>query len=434
MSERAIDSPPIPIAVSAVGRVIAQARVPLYRNALVLMVTSGVTAALGFIFWALVARLYPPAQVGLASATISSALFLATFAQLGLPYALVRFGSGAGADRPTLMTTVVLVVTAAAAGAGVLFVAGLDLWAPALAGLAERPLLGAIVIALAGLTAASTVLGYVAVASRDTRPSLAGGTTQGVIKILLVVGFALTLSRLGFEVVGAWLVATAAAVLAQAWLLRAHLAPRVSLRALRLGTFLHYSAGNYLGDLTWHAPVLLFPLLVVGLLGAEANAYFYVGWAIAGLLAAIPAAATNSLLAEGSHSYEETAAHLRKAVGLTLALLLPAIALCWLAAPLILQLFGPAYAANSTDTLRILSFAALPLSLNLLHLTVARIERRIRRLLAISVATGGGTVLLGAVLAAQLGVTGIALGYLVAQSVAATVLTAEWWLRGGARS
>jgi O-antigen/teichoic acid export membrane protein len=428
MSERAVDGPPFPAANSTLGRVIAQARVPLYRNALVLMVTSGVTAALGFVFWTLVARLYPPAEVGLASATISSALFLATFAQLGLPYALVRFGPGAGADRPILMTTVVLVVTTVAAGAGLLFVAGLDVWAPALAGLAERPLLGAIVIALAGLTGASAVLGYVAVASRDTRPSLAGGATQGVIKILLVVGFALTLSRLGFDIVGAWLVGTAAAVLAQVWLLRAHLAPRVSLRALRLGTFLHYSAGNYLSDLTWNAPALLFPLLVVGLLGAEANAYFYVGWAIAGLLAAIPAAAANSLLAEGSHSYEETAAHLRKAVGLTLALLLPAIALCWLAAPLILALFGPAYAANSTDTLRILSLAALPLSLNLLHLTVARIERRIRRLLGIAIATGGGTLLLGAVLAAQLGVEGIAIGYLVAQSVVATALTARWWL------
>ncbi len=434
MSERAIERTPPPVATSALGRVIARARVPLYRNALVLMVNSGVTAALGFVFWALAARFYEPAQVGLASATISSALFLGTLAQLGLPYALVRFGPAAGAERSALMTTGVLVATLTAATAGVIFVAGLDIWAPALAALAGRPLLGAVVIALAAATSALTILGYVAVATRDTRPALAGGATQGVIKILLVVGFALTLSRLGFDIVGAWLVATAAAVLAQAWLLRAHLAPRVSLRTLRLGTLLRYSAGNYLGDLAWTAPALLFPLVVVGLRGAEANAYFYVAWAIAGLLAAIPAAVASSLLAEGSHASGEMAAHMRRAFGLTLALLVPAIALGVIAAPLVLQLFGSTYAAKGTDALRVLCLATLPLSVNLLHLTAARIERRVRRVLAIAVATGGGALLLGAVLAGQFGVEGIALGYLTVQSLAAAALTAQWWLSGEARA
>lgn len=434
MSERAIDRTPPPVATTAMGRVVARARLPLYRNALVLMVNSGVTAALGFVFWTLAARLYEPAQVGLASATISSALFLSTLAQLGLPYALVRFGPTAGAERSALMTTGVLVATVTAATAGVIFVAGLDLWAPALAALAERPLLGAVVIALAAATAALTILGYVAVAARDTRPALAGGASQGIIKGLLVVAFAFTLSRLGVAIVGAWLLATAAAVALQSWLLRQQLASRASLRTLRLETLLHYSVGNYLGDLAWAAPALLFPLIVVGLRGAEANAYFYVAWAIAGLLAAIPAAVASSLLAEGSHASAETGAHLRRAFGLTLALLAPAIALGLLAAPFVLHLFGPAYAAKGSDTLRILCLAALPLGVNLLHLTVARIEHRVRRVIAIASGTGGGALLLGAGLAGPLGAEGIALGYLAVQSVMAATLTAQWWLSGEARA
>ena len=81
-----------------VSRVLSRARVPLYANALVLMGNTGLSAGLGFIFWALAARLYPPDQVGLASATISAAVFIATLAQLGLPTALIRFSPDAGAD------------------------------------------------------------------------------------------------------------------------------------------------------------------------------------------------------------------------------------------------------------------------------------------------------------------------------------------------
>ena len=41
--------------MTMVTRMIDRARLPLYRNALVLMVNSGITAGLGFVFWALTA-------------------------------------------------------------------------------------------------------------------------------------------------------------------------------------------------------------------------------------------------------------------------------------------------------------------------------------------------------------------------------------------
>ncbi len=416
-----------------VARTVARARAPLYANALVLMGNSGVTAGLGFVFWTLAARLYPPAEVGLASAAISAALFLATLAMLGLPYALVRFSPSAGADRAVLTSTVLLVVTAASAVAGGIFMAAVDAWAPALNGLAPRPPLAAGVITLAALTGAAGMLVFVAVSARDARPALAGGVTQGVVKCALILAFALSLPRLGFELLVAWLLGTAAAVLLEVWLMRALIAPRVDLRLLGLG-FMHYSAGNYVGDLAWAAPGLLFPLLVVGQLGAEANAYFYVAWAIATLLVGIAYAVASSLLAEGSHARGDPGEHIPRAFGLTLALVVPAIGLCWIGAPLLLSLFGTRYAANGVDTLRLLSLAALPTSLNILHLTVARVDRATWRILGITAATGGGALLLGAALASVQGVTGIALGYLAAQTAVASVLTTEWWLRRGARS
>jgi O-antigen/teichoic acid export membrane protein len=434
MNEPVADPDTSPIARTIAARAVALVRVPLYRNALVLMGSAGFAAGLGFLFWAIAARLYPPAQLGLASATISSALFVTTVAQFGLPYALVRFSPSAGPGRAVLTSTVVLVVTLAGAVAGGIFIAGMNAWAPALDEVAPRPVLAAAVMALAGATGASTVLVYVAIGDRDTRPALVGGLTHGVVKSALIIVFAMLSARLGFAVVFAWLLGTAAAVLVQLWLLRAQFEPRVDLQLLRLGSFLRYSAGNYAGDLAWTAPGLLFPLLVVGLLGAEANAYFYVAWAIAGLLAGIPTAVASSLLAEGSHSHSETGEHLRRALILTLVIVVPAVAICWVGAQALLSLFGTPYAAKGVDELRLLSLAAVPLSLNVLYLAVARVDRAMRRILGITAATGGGALLLGAALAPQQGAAGIALAYLAAQTTMAIALTTEWWLRGRARS
>jgi O-antigen/teichoic acid export membrane protein len=411
------------------ARALARARLPLFANAFVLLGNSGVTAALGFLFWTLAARLYPPAEVGLASAAISSALFVATLAQLGLPYALIRFAPSAGLRRPVLTSTVVVVVTLASALGAVIFVAGADIWAFALREMAPPLVLAAAIVALGAATGASIVLVYVAVGARDARPALAAGITQGVVKSVLIVLFAATFARLGLAVLLAWLIATIAAVLLQLGLVRALLAARVDFHLLRLGSFLRYSAGNYAGDLAWAAPGLLFPLLVVGTLGAEENAYFYVAWAVASLLVAIPSAVATSFLAEGSGAHGATGPHLRRAFGLALVLVVPAIVVCWAGAPVLLGLFGAPYAANGVETLRLLAIAALPLSLNILHLTAARVDRMMRRIIGIASATGGGALVIGAALVQQYGAVGIALGYLVAHLMVATILTAEWWLR-----
>ncbi len=397
------------------------------------MGNSGLTAGLGFVFWALAARAYPPAELGLASAAISSALFIATVSLLGLPYALVRFAPSAVGGLAVVTSTIASVVTLVSAIAGIIFMAGIHTWAPSLGALAPIPLLALAVITLAAATGASTVLVYASVSARDTRPALAGGVVQGVVKSALVLGFAIVFSHAGFAVVLAWLLGTLAAVSVQLWLLRAQIARRVDLQLLRRATFLRYSAGNWAGDLAWTAPGLLFPLVVVTLLGAEANAYFFVAWAIAALLVGIPTAVASSLLAEGSHADGETDEHLRRAVRFTLPLVLMAIAVCFVGAPMLLGLFGVRYASEGVDTLRLLSLAAMPLSLNLLYLTVARVEHNIRRIVAVAAVTGGGAMILGVGLIPALGETGIALGYLIAHCLVAIPLTIEWLVRGQAR-
>jgi O-antigen/teichoic acid export membrane protein len=426
----ALIAPP-PETDSPFANLVAHARHPLVWNALVLILNSGLAAGLGFVFWALAARLYSAEQLGLASAAISSALFVATLTQFGLPYALVRFAPPDPHDRAVLATTVVAAGAGAAALGGILFVVGLDVWATELVGFVPLPVLALGLASLAAATCASTVLVFVAVGARDTRPALIGGIAHGAVKAGMVTVFAIMAAGLGFGILVAWLIGTLAAVGVQAWWLRANLAARVNFGLLRLGSFLHYSAGNYIGDLAWSAPALLLPLVVLSTVGAEANAYFFVAWSIASLLVAIPTAIANSLLAEGSHTGSDMGAHFRRAFRMTLIVMLPATALWWVFAPLLLGLFGPSYASEGVDTLRVLSLGALPLGVVLLYLTRARVHREMRRVLVITSVTGGSALVLGAVLVGSAGATGAALGFLIANTIVAAALVLESWLFAG---
>lgn len=419
---------PPPETDSPIARLVAHARRPLYWNALVLILNSGLAAGLGFVFWALAARLYPAEQVGLAAAAISSSVFVATLTQFGLPYALVRFSPHDRRDRAALATTVVVAAAAAGTLGGILFVAGLDIWAAQLVGFVPLPVLAVGMASLAAATCASTVLMFVAVGARDTRPALIGGIAHGAAKSGMVLVLAIAAVGFGFGIVVAWLIGTIAAVAVQVWLLRANLAARVDFGLLRLGRFLHYSAGNYLGDLAWSAPGLLLPLVVLATVGAEANAYFYVAWSVASLLVAIPTAIASSLLAEGSHAGGEIGDHFQHAFRLTLLVMVPATALWCASAPLLLSLFGSFYASEGVVTLRLLSLAALPLSIVLLYLMRARVHQEMRRVLVITGVTGGGALVLGTLFVSFGGATGTALGFLLANTIVAAALMLESWL------
>jgi O-antigen/teichoic acid export membrane protein len=63
----------------------------LFRTAGVLMLNTGLTAALGFGFWILAARLYSPQEVGVNSAIIAILVTVSTLAQVNLGSVFVRF-------------------------------------------------------------------------------------------------------------------------------------------------------------------------------------------------------------------------------------------------------------------------------------------------------------------------------------------------------
>ena len=54
------------------------------------MATAALSQGLGFVFWILVARLYPTAEVGIAVTLSVTLMFLANAGTLGLGFGLIR--------------------------------------------------------------------------------------------------------------------------------------------------------------------------------------------------------------------------------------------------------------------------------------------------------------------------------------------------------
>ena len=106
---------------------------PLHKNAIYLMMNHLVTSGLGFIFWMIVARYYPPEEVGLASVIISSMLLIAILGNLGFGIGLIRFLPNAKIKDANEMINSCFTISGIFTSVLILiFLLGLNIWSPGL--------------------------------------------------------------------------------------------------------------------------------------------------------------------------------------------------------------------------------------------------------------------------------------------------------------
>ena len=183
----------------------------------------------------------------------------------------------------------------------------------------------------------------------------------------------------------------------------------------------HFSLANYGASLFRAVPGLILPLMVVNLLGAESNAYFYIGWATGSVLFMIPMVVSFSLFVEGSHSSEQLKRDTRRSFKLILLLLVPAIIIVFLLGDKILALFGAAYSENATRLLWVLAASALPVSINHVYLSIKRVEMRMKSVIRLVVFTAFVTLALSYFLLPQMGILGAGVAWLIGQGVVAVI-------------
>ena len=399
-------------------------RVSLYRNAAYLMLTSGVNSLAGFVFWAVAARLYPVEGVGLASAAISAMGLLALLSTLGMDYSLIRFLPRSGDKASTILNSCLTLSGLVSLVLAAVFLAGIKLWSPALLRVQQNPVFFVSFIIFVVAAVYRIFAERTFVAGRRSGFALTQGLVFGLLRFIPLVALAPLFDVFG--IFASWGIGLGLAAIVSIPFLLPRVQPGYrpvpTIDRKAIGSMMQFSFANYGANIFWAIPILGLPIMVVNLLGAEANAYFYVGWALGYLLVNIPVTVSLSLFAEGSHNEEQMGHNISRSLKLIL-LLIPVIAVAFAVGNKVLSVFGSAYAESATTLLWVLAVSAIPAGLNHTYFTVRRVQKRMRYVIGLSAFIAAGTMLLSYLLLPLMGIVGAGVGWLIPQTIVAVAVT-----------
>jgi O-antigen/teichoic acid export membrane protein len=372
--------------------------------------------------------------VGRNVVAINALTSIGAVAQLNLQSTLIRFVQPAGRHTRRLVVGIYLVSAAVAVVLAGAFLLLLPHIAPQLAFLRDSPGMVTWFVASAAIWSIMILEDGVLTGLRKTPWVPVENAGFSLLKVGIIVPFVALFPVAGIYM--SWTVAALATVVptniylfARAISQHQRLAGdsgNVSIRDLR-----SYVPYDFLGNLWWQGLILVLPLIVISQSGAATSAYFSLAWLIASLLYLVSLSIGDSLVVELSIDASDFEAQCRQVMVHLLKILVPAVALLVLAAPWILRIFGPSYAAG-TGTLRLLGLSALPFIVTGTAVSAARGQRRTRQAMAVF---GGLFVLivpLGFGLVSVAGINGMALAVLIGQSALASILllARHWWMRG----
>ena len=183
-----------------------------------------------------------------------------------------------------------------------------------------------------------------------------------------------------------------------------------------------FTALTYVGGLFWLAATMLPQVLILNILGPDDSAYFSISWVITTMLYVISTNMGSSIVVESAGDPRRLARAARTVLRDTGKLLIGAVAVLLLAAPLVLRLFGPNYPGHATLLLRLLALSALPNLITSTALAAFRVRRRVGMVVLVYGALFALVFGLCVVLVPAMGLAGMGMAWLLAQLVVAGAL------------
>lgn len=407
-------------------------RDPLLRNGHALTLSSLASSVVGLAYWGAAAHEYSPTSLGRNSVAISLIMFLAGIAELNLMSALTRFLPVAG--RRSVRFVVLVYLTSFSVG---LILSGIALLlvriaVPGLHFLVASPGAAAWFVTSTACWAIFVLQDSVLTGLRRTHLVPLKNATFAVAKVALVVVLAVGWATDGILV--SWAIATYAITLPTSLYIFLIALPRHS-RAqgdseqLGLSTLLQYVPADYLGALCWLACTSLLPFAVLARLGARASATFSLCWVISYGLCLVSINMGTSLVVETADNQADLALGIRRLLRHLSMLLGPAALALVLAAPWVLSFFGRSYTSGAT-TLRLLAVASVPAGISSIAVASCRSLRKVGISAAALVALLAVVALVTWALIGRLGITAVAIAWLLGQVfvAASLMLTSPWWL------
>jgi glycosyltransferase involved in cell wall biosynthesis/O-antigen/teichoic acid export membrane protein len=392
---------------------------PLLRNAAMLVVSSGATSALAFLFWTIAARLYPIGQVGAATTLVSGVSLLSYLGLFGLSSSLVMFlPRSSDPAREASASIGLSALGGLAFGLG--YAALLPVIAPdAWAHFSGAPAIVLFVVVVAA-AAANLVTDSVFIALRAAHWNVVvDGIIQGAVKL---APLALLVGAGTLGIFGAYGLGSIAAVGASIAILRRRLKLRIRPQRVRgsLPGYLSFSTASYASSLFNLAPLLLLPIIVLDTQGTRAAAVYYVAFQFATLLNTVTFAICESLFAEAAHMPDRTRALARRSALYIVLCVTPLALLIAAAARPVLGLFGSEYQAGGAQLLRILCLATVAVAVNTWTSFLLKIAWRMGWLVASNVVYVGLAAALPIALRSD-GLRGVGWAWLAANAGSAAV-------------
>src|ERR1700722_15178923 len=344
----------------------------MLRNALFLIVNSGVSAGLGFAFWIITARLFSTESVGLASSLTSASNLIMFLGLVGMNTTFVRYLPMAK-YRDRLITAGVSLVTVVGGALALVCVALLPLISRPLSFVTHSlPLAVGFVLLTAGAGINLLTDSVFIAAGKSQYNILIDGVIGGGTKIILVVVLA---DAGAYGVFGASSGGFVASAVASLFLMIKVLHWRPEFKNFRqvLKPVLSFSGNSYAGSVLALLPVLVVPLIILARIGASDEAYYFVSYQLATLLYQAVYSVEQSFLSEGAGTDVISREVLMRSIRILAALCIPAFILVVLFGHQLLAAFGPKYANHTGNMLIVLSVAVFPIAASNWCMTVLRL-------------------------------------------------------------
>ncbi len=383
-----------------------------------LVSSSAIGALVGIMFWLAAARGFDEATVGVNSALVSTMMLVAGTASLGLPNALVRFIPAFGAQAKTLMIRSYLVSGVLTAVLGIAVGIGLGIFYEELTLL--RSTVGVLLFAAACVAWQIFVLqDSMLVAIGRTRVVPIENAVFSIAKLVALVAMISLLPTWG--IFAAWVGPVVLIIAAVNIVIFRHFravgdgdAAEAS-ELLGTSDLIRFSIGEHAATLLWMGAIGVLPLVVLGRLGDEANAFYAMAWSIAYNLFLVSTNIGTALLAEAAQKPQLLQQQRTTALRQMALLVVPGALGLFIVAPLLLRVFGGTYSSESLIVLRLLALAAIAHLPVAVFMAAARAERRMRALFIVVTTEVGLVALITAVTIDRFGVTGVGLAWLSAE-------------------
>ncbi|MFQ5919993.1 MAG: hypothetical protein ACE5I4_08140 [Thermoplasmata archaeon] len=422
------------MASDLVGEVMEDIRSPLYRNAIFLIVHTLLVAGAGFFFWVIVSLLFGSDEaVGQALLLVSVMTLVVTVSTLGFGTGLIRFLPTSKGDKGRMVNSALAVSAIVAAVLAIVVLLTMGLWFPAGADVLSLATLVPVFFLLAVLSVAVPIVDSSFLAGRKASYVVMRSSLFQAARLIAPVVLIGLLGVIG--VLASLMVAHLFALGVAFAILLPRLYPGFRLTPVvdrdLLGEMIHFSLGNHVGEIFHILPYPALLVLITWLAGSAAAAFFGIPWIIAGILFAVPLMAGTSLYVEGSHFSDRLGRDLRRTLRFVLPLLVLGIAFVFFFAEWLLSLFDIAFPPEAVQLLRILALSAIFVAVNGLFISVARVKKWVKAIIALWAYIAVSTIVLAYFLLPVFGLVGAGYAWFLGNGTAALAVTAAYLLRRG---